>query len=158
MKACLHEGRSSRLHTFFKLSFLKNLQHFTGKHLCWSLLLIKLWALRTATLLKKTPAPVKLLRTSFITKYFRWMLLDGVSEGANLVKILEDFRFNIFGINHRCFRKILIDAIVETFTVSLVVYISSQSQHLRLLTCAFFVTNLPAVAHLYLIKVLISRV
>ena len=114
--------------------------------------------LKDCNFIKKDSSTCETFKNIFITKYFWWLLLDGVSEGANLVKILQDFRFNIFGANHRCFRKILIDAIVETFTVSLVVYISSQSQHLRLHTCAFFATNLPAVANLYLIKVLISSV
>ena len=41
-KRCLNEGRNSRSHMFFKISVLKNLQNFTGKHLCWRLLLIKL--------------------------------------------------------------------------------------------------------------------
>ena len=36
--------RSSRLQMFFKLSALKNFVNFTGKHLCWSLFLIKLQA------------------------------------------------------------------------------------------------------------------
>ena len=53
-KRCLHErgrlsfvnpkkGRSSRLKVFFKIGAFKNLQNFTGKHLCWSLFLIKLF-------------------------------------------------------------------------------------------------------------------
>ena len=33
--------RSTRLKLFFKIDFLKNLAIFTGKHLCWSLFLIK---------------------------------------------------------------------------------------------------------------------
>ena len=33
---------------------LKNFVNFAGKHLCWSLSLIKLQALRPATLLKET--------------------------------------------------------------------------------------------------------
>ena len=38
---------------FFKTGFLKISINFTGKHLCWSLFLIKLQAFRTATLLKR---------------------------------------------------------------------------------------------------------
>ena len=38
---------------FYKKSVLKNVLIFTGKHLCWSLFLIKLQALRSATLLKR---------------------------------------------------------------------------------------------------------
>ena len=33
--------RSSRSQTFFKIGVLKNFANFTGKHLCWSLFLIK---------------------------------------------------------------------------------------------------------------------
>ena len=51
---------------------------------------------------------MKLLRTPFFTKHFRWLLLEGVGEGASLVKLLHDCRFNMFGINHRCFGKMLI--------------------------------------------------
>ena len=38
--------RSSRSQMFFKISILKNFAMFTGKHLCWSLFLIKLQAFR----------------------------------------------------------------------------------------------------------------
>ena len=37
---------------FFKIGVLKNLAYFKGKHVCWSLFLIKLQALSPATLLK----------------------------------------------------------------------------------------------------------
>ena len=36
--------RSSRSQMFFKIDVLKNFANFTGKHLCWSLFLIKLQA------------------------------------------------------------------------------------------------------------------
>ena len=38
---------------FFKISFLKNLAKFTGKHLRWSLYLMKLQTFRFVTLLKR---------------------------------------------------------------------------------------------------------
>ena len=44
--------RSSRSHMFFKIDVLKSFERFTGKHLCWSYLLIKLQAW-PATLLKR---------------------------------------------------------------------------------------------------------
>ena len=106
-KQCLHKGKNIRFHMFFKVNVLKNLQNFTGKHQCWRLLLIKLWALRPRTLLKRTPAPEsssETFKNTFFTKHFQWLLLEGVGEGATLVKIC---RFNIFGINCRCFRKML---------------------------------------------------
>ena len=34
--------RSIRSQMFFKIGFLKNFTNFTGKHLCWSVFLIKL--------------------------------------------------------------------------------------------------------------------
>ena len=45
--------RSSRLQMFVKIGVLKNLANFTGKHLCWSLFLIKLQLFKSATLLKR---------------------------------------------------------------------------------------------------------
>ena len=42
--------RSSRLERFFKIGFLKNFAILTGKHLCWSLFLIKLQAFRPSGL------------------------------------------------------------------------------------------------------------
>ena len=45
--------RSSSSQMFFKLVALKDFAIFTGKHLCWSLFLIKLQAWRPATLLKR---------------------------------------------------------------------------------------------------------
>ena len=49
VKCCL-KLRSSRSHVFFKKGLLKNFTSFTGKHLCWSLLLIKLQASRASNL------------------------------------------------------------------------------------------------------------
>ena len=44
--------RSNRLQMFFKIGVLRNFANFTGKHLCWSLFLIKSQARRPGTLLK----------------------------------------------------------------------------------------------------------
>ena len=38
---------------FFKIGALKNFTSYTGKHLCWSLILVKLQAWFAATLLKR---------------------------------------------------------------------------------------------------------
>ena len=38
-----------------KIGVRKNFANFTGKHLCWSLFLINLQALRPAALLKRDP-------------------------------------------------------------------------------------------------------
>ena len=45
--------RSRRSHMFFKIGLFTNFAVFTGKHLCWSLILIKLQAWRTTTLLNR---------------------------------------------------------------------------------------------------------
>ena len=45
--------RSSHLQVFFKIAILKNFVIFTGKHLCWSLFLIKLQTFRLVTLSKR---------------------------------------------------------------------------------------------------------
>ena len=44
---------SSHLQIFFKIGVFKNFANFTGKHLRWSLFLIKLKAFKPATLLKR---------------------------------------------------------------------------------------------------------
>ena len=52
---------------FFKIGVLKSFSHFTGKHLCRSLLLITLQAFRLATLIKRDSIlsyPVKLAKFS----------------------------------------------------------------------------------------------
>ena len=113
-KRCLHEiqretswlslvnprkERISRSQMFFEIGVLKNLRSFTEKHMCWSLFLIKLQA---------SCFPVKFrkfLRRPFVTEHLRWLLLEEVCEGTSFVKILQSCHFDIFGINHRCFRK-----------------------------------------------------
>ena len=67
---------------FFKTGVLKSFANFTGKHLCWSLFLIKVAGLRSVTLLKRdsnTCFPVKfakILRTHFFKEDLRWMLIQ----------------------------------------------------------------------------------
>ena len=46
-------NRSSHWRCSVKKGVLKNFANFTGKYLCWSLFLINLQALRSATLLKR---------------------------------------------------------------------------------------------------------
>ena len=50
----------------------------------------------------------KFLRISFFTERLLSLLLQGVCKGTSLVKILQSCHFNMFGINHRCFRKMAI--------------------------------------------------
>ena len=75
----LRISRSSRSQIFFKIGVLKNFAIFIGKHMCWSLFLIKLQALKPATLLKRDPNTgvflsylQKFLRTPFFTQHLRW--------------------------------------------------------------------------------------
>ena len=66
--------RSSRPGIFCEKFVLKSLAKFTGKHLCWSLFLIKLKAKKRS---QHSCFPVnfaKFLRTSFFTEQPRWLL------------------------------------------------------------------------------------
>ena len=62
---------------FFKIDFLKNFTIFKGKHLCWSLLLIKFCNFFK----KETPMQVfsceywGIFKNSFFIEHLRWLLL-----------------------------------------------------------------------------------
>ena len=66
---------------FFKISVLKNFTNFTRKHLCWSLILIKLQAWFAVTSLKRLKHRcflvkfAKFLRTHFFIEHLQWLLL-----------------------------------------------------------------------------------
>ena len=62
----LNLNRSRRSQMFFKIGVLKNIANFTGKHLCWSLFLIKLQAYEICEILKNT----------LFTEHLRWVLLS----------------------------------------------------------------------------------
>ena len=47
--------RSSRAQIFFKIGVLKTFANFTGKHMCWSLFLIKLQGLQAYNFIKIDP-------------------------------------------------------------------------------------------------------
>ena len=55
---------------FFGIDVLKNFANFTGKHLCWTLFLIKFQAFRCFHV-----KFAKSLRTPFFTVHLRWLLL-----------------------------------------------------------------------------------
>ena len=62
---------------FCKKGVLENFSSFTGKHLCWSLYLIKLQVFRPATLLKRLQHryfPVK------FTKFLRTLILKNIYQ------------------------------------------------------------------------------
>ena len=66
--------RSIRSQMFFKIGILKNFTIFTGKHLCWSVSLIKLQTFR----LQHKCFPVKFvtfLKTPYFTEHLWWLLL-----------------------------------------------------------------------------------
>ena len=56
--------------SFVEKGVLKNFANFSGKHLCWSLFLIKLQAQETANFLKRDSNTVKFLKL-FRKKYLR---------------------------------------------------------------------------------------
>ena len=61
--------KSSRSQMIFKMGVFKKFAILTGKHLCWSLFLIKLQAFRFF------PVNIaKLIRPKFFIKYLRWLL------------------------------------------------------------------------------------
>ena len=70
--------RSSRLQMFFIIDVLKHFAIFTGKHLCWSLFLIKQQACNFIK--KETPTQVfscehyENFKNSFFTEHFGWLL------------------------------------------------------------------------------------
>ena len=63
--------RSSRSQMFFKISVLKNFAIFTGKHLRWSLFLIKLQAFRCSPV-----NTAKFSRAAVFIEHLRWLLLQ----------------------------------------------------------------------------------
>ena len=76
--------RSSRWQMYFKIGVLKNFAIFTGKHLCWSIFLIKLLAWNSATLFKRDSNTVFFLwilrnfyKQHFFMEHLRWLLLRG---------------------------------------------------------------------------------
>ena len=90
--------RSSRSQMFFKIGVLKNFAMFTGKHLCWSLFLIKLQAFRCfsvniAKLLKavfyKTPplaAPANVLFGIIFSKRCCWIYCSFTLHNCFILK------------------------------------------------------------------------
>ena len=83
MKCIMTNDRSSRPEVFCKKGGLTNSAKFIGRHLCQSLFLIKLQA--SGFIKKKDwhrcfPANfAKFLRTPFLTKHLRWLLLKWLS-------------------------------------------------------------------------------
>ena len=69
----------------YEKAVLQNVANFTGKHICWSLSLIKSQAFSPATLLKKTPIQMiscKICKT-FNKNYFEEHLRTTASGGGS---------------------------------------------------------------------------
>ena len=66
---------------FFKIDTIKNFAIFTGKHLCWGILIIKLQVYRSTTFLKIDSntdifcGHCKTFKNSFLIQELRWLLL-----------------------------------------------------------------------------------
>ena len=76
--------RSSRLQMFFKISVLKILANFIGKHPCWRP--------QADKFIKKRPKPrcfplkfAKFLRTPFFKEHFRWLFLYSWTYKTSMV-------------------------------------------------------------------------
>ena len=78
--------RSSRSQMFFKTG-LKNFANFTGKHLYWSLFLIKLEALRPSTLLKRDSNTGVFLFN--LRNFLKHLFLQYTSAGCSFYTRLE---------------------------------------------------------------------
>ena len=85
LKKCL-SSRSSHQRCSIEKAILKNFAIFTGKHLCWSLLLIDLQASRPATFLKSCfPVNIaKFLRTLNLIKICEQLLLPFLLFTVNI--------------------------------------------------------------------------
>ena len=72
------QNKGIRLHMFFKIGALKNFANFTGKHLRWSLFLVKF----LTNFIKGTPTQVfsceiwKNYKNTFSTEHLQWLLLS----------------------------------------------------------------------------------
>ena len=77
LRACnFIQNRS--LQMYFKIGVLKDFANFTGKHLCWSLFLIKV----LTNFIKNSPIQVfscemwKNFKNTFSTEHLQWLLLS----------------------------------------------------------------------------------
>ena len=80
---------------FYKKSVLKNFSILTGKYLCSSVFLIKLWPFRSATFLKRDSKQVFFGEYCEIFKKFIWkkicerLLLNNVNQNYSSVKTVK---------------------------------------------------------------------
>ena len=96
---------------FFKIGVFWNFTVFTGKHLCWSLFLIRLHAWRPTVLLKRCTSAgffleyYKIFKNCFFVEYPWWLLLaivktciDDASYNSYFLRLSHNFfsRLNVF--------------------------------------------------------------
>ena len=91
--------RTRRLQMFYKIGVLKNFANFTGKHLCWSVLLIKF----LTNSIKDTPTQVvsceiwKIFKNTSSTEHLQWLLLSKETPTQVFAwEIWEFFKNNFF--------------------------------------------------------------
>ena len=83
--------RSNHSQTLCKIGALKNFAMFTGKHLCWCLLLMKLKSNFVKKKLQHRCFCVniaKFLRACFFKKHLWWLLLEDLKYASVPVKTL----------------------------------------------------------------------
>ena len=86
--------RSSHLSCSIEKTVLKNFAIFTGKHLCWSLFLIKLQDFRPATLLERDSNTDVFLFSCEYCKDFKYLLRKTFTSGCfwRLQTFLQSYR------------------------------------------------------------------
>ena len=86
-------SRRSHRRCSVKKGLLKNFANFTGKHLCWSLVLIKLQAWRSSFLLKRdSNTSVSCEFCQIFIEHLRWLLL---SFTRDFLRFFQNMRENL---------------------------------------------------------------
>ena len=89
--------RSRHMQMFFKTGVIRNFAICTGKHLCWSLFLIKLQAepLPKRVLTQVIPVILaKFLRTTFFMEHLRWLLMSVCQSKYSMMGIWRSSLLN----------------------------------------------------------------
>ena len=136
----LHVNRykSSRSQIPFKTGVLKNFAIFTGKHLCWSLFLIKF--LFNKVSLQMTPTQVlsyeycKIVRNSFFTEHLRWLLLPLNSNKGKKKKVRKSYSKH--GALNLGYRKNIL--LYSSFSCTMFFFIKFFMQKLENILCLIY--------------------
>ena len=100
MMKCLSISRRSRRLYYAEKAVLKNFANVTGKHLCWSLFLMKSYAFRPATLLKRD-SKIDLFLVKF-AKFLRTPIFKNICE--RLLSSSYDLHKNVSHVKKNCQR------------------------------------------------------